>query len=653
MMRLRRERQRTSPHRLASLGSGVALAALAATSAAADGERYGAKHSGAPSPAYVQAHGKPFIFYVGGAIGEYWLNTEHTHRAINSWDAFPVAQQFLNERGSARINGSDFTLSAMMGLDYRGANGLLLGIEADANYLGFHRRVEVAPGQQTFPDGSTGAADFFTSVRIAHLETLRLRLGYTFHHTTLFMTGGLALGEVEFSQSINFPFSSASYADGRQLKSGWVLGAGIERQLSRDVSLRAEYLHADLGTLTKNFTNNCGPGNSNPSCGASYAANFDHRVTYDVTAQIARIGLKVAMHEFGGGPAESYKAGAVPGAYVDYAGMKTDFSGLYISPIGGSLTGKTKFALTRFNSGYGAGSSPYFVPGTDSLFGGVHTVKLEGLTFGAVLGYQKQFGNLLLGADVGLHTGATVDGKSSCTPDNVGTMWSNASASCSSHLVYHTAFRVRAGYAMDKWMFYVNGGPAFAKTDNEVAYGGTLSNPSPLGGPAVQASYFNEKGSAFTKGWTYGAGLEYEWKPGMIVGFSYNHTQLEDVIVDLRRLDGTTNSRRTISTDPDVIGSSLKIKLGDTAQAPIAPPPAPATQQVAAAAAPPPAPAAPAAAPAPQRPRPAAARPSAQRPAPAAGATPAAPAVRVAPTPATPADGSPKEPAPVPGKPQK
>ena len=207
---------------------------------------------------------------------------------------------------------------------------------------------------------------------------------------------------------------------------------------------------------------------------------------------------------------------------------------------------------------------------------------------------------------------------------------------------------------MDKWLLYVNGGPAFAKTENDVAFGGTV--PKTTGG-TVSASYFNEHGTAFSKGWTYGAGLEYEWKPGVVMGLSYNHTYLQDVIVDLRRQDGSTNSRRTVGVDPDVIGSSLKIKLGDTAQAPAQAPPAPAAQQVAAAAAPPPAPApAPAAAPATQRPRPAAARPAAQpaaaAPTPAAATAPAT-ATKPAPKPAVPVDGTPVEPAPQMGKPQK
>ena len=135
----------------------------------------------------------------------------------------------MNDQGSGKINGSDITLSAFLGFEHR-RNNMLVGVELDANYIGFHSRTEAAPGKVTI-NGQEGVADFFNSVRVAHMETLRARLGYTFGHTTLFMTGGLALAEVDFNQSINFPYSSASFSDGRQMRWGWVVGGGIDRQL--------------------------------------------------------------------------------------------------------------------------------------------------------------------------------------------------------------------------------------------------------------------------------------------------------------------------------------------------------------------------------------------------------------------------------------
>ena len=415
-----------------SAAIGLSIALLAPITARADGERYSAgSYKDAPG-AYTEVLGRPYIFYVGGAIGEYWLNSEHRHQALGNWTqpGNEAVKAYLDQTGSAKINGSDTTVSAFFGLDYR-HSAWLLGIEFDANYLGFQRRTEVAPGPVTI-GGVAGVADFFNSARIAHMETLRARIGYTFNHTTLFMTAGLAVAEVDFNQSINFPFSSASYADGRHLQAGWVVGGGLERQLSRDVSLRAEYLYADLGRLTKNYTNNCPNNVPLPaSCGnAGYAPGFDHRVSYDVTTQIARVGLKVAMSEFGGGSAEPYKAGAVPGSYVDYASMKTDFSGLYISPIGGSISGRTTFALSRFNSGYGVFPNPLFVDPTKNDT--AHKVDLSGFVFGGVLGYQKQFGNIVVGADVSLQGSAGAGGKADCTP--TGQTVTSVTAECTSRL---------------------------------------------------------------------------------------------------------------------------------------------------------------------------------------------------------------------------
>ena len=51
--------------------------------------------------------------------------------------------------------------------------------------------------------------------------------------------------------------------------------------------------------------------------------------------------------------------------------------------------------------------------------------------------------------------------------------WQRATVSAVPQAVAYA--RVRAGYAMDKWLLYVNGGPAFAKIDNDVSYGGTVA----------------------------------------------------------------------------------------------------------------------------------------------------------------------------------
>ena len=210
------------------------------------------------------------------------------------------------------------------------------------------------------------------------------------------------------------------------------------------------------------------------------------------------------------------------------------------------------------------------------------------MTYGAALGYQKQFGNLLLGADVGLSFGMA-DGDSDCTPStgldgktSTGApIFSGVGIGCASEYAYSAAVRGRIGYAADNWLLYATGGPVFAKIDSSVDYSGTMkiidvtdpanftskgsTIPVPYGSAhsykTLDLNYFDEKGSSFTDGYTVGIGFQYEMQPGFVLGLSFNHIFLNDVVVDLRRAGGTTNSTRLVKPDPDIIEVGGKIRL--------------------------------------------------------------------------------------------
>jgi outer membrane immunogenic protein len=76
------------------------------------------------------------------------------------------------------------------------------------------------------------------------LATARGRAGFAFDRFLPFVTGGLAVGNV----NANVPgFGSASNTN-----TGWTVGGGLEYALSRNITAKAEYLHVDLGSF------NCG-----------------------------------------------------------------------------------------------------------------------------------------------------------------------------------------------------------------------------------------------------------------------------------------------------------------------------------------------------------------------------------------------------------
>jgi outer membrane immunogenic protein len=76
------------------------------------------------------------------------------------------------------------------------------------------------------------------------LSTVRGRVGYAFDRFLPYVTGGLAVGDIQ-AATPGFPGATNTNA-------GWTIGGGLEVALPGNWSAKAEYLHVDLGRF------NCG-----------------------------------------------------------------------------------------------------------------------------------------------------------------------------------------------------------------------------------------------------------------------------------------------------------------------------------------------------------------------------------------------------------
>jgi outer membrane immunogenic protein len=129
-----------------------------------------------------------------------------------------------------------------------------------------------APCPAPVPGSSCQSTDFW-------LGTGRARLGVAFHEWLFYGTAGGAFGDVRISVVPGFPGQDV-------IRLGWAAGAGIEYGFSQSASVKAEYLHVDLGA------SQCAPGNCTPGAVAT--------VNVPYTADIFRAGLN---YRFGfGGP---------------------------------------------------------------------------------------------------------------------------------------------------------------------------------------------------------------------------------------------------------------------------------------------------------------------------------------------------------------
>jgi outer membrane immunogenic protein len=102
---------------------------------------------------------------------------------------------------------------------------LVTGIEGDISWSGM--------------DGDGSVAGVASSVNNDWLGTVRGRLGYNAGRWMPYITGGLAVGNIDAS--------IAGLGSSNSTELGWTLGGGVEAQIAGPWSVKVEYLYVDLG----------------------------------------------------------------------------------------------------------------------------------------------------------------------------------------------------------------------------------------------------------------------------------------------------------------------------------------------------------------------------------------------------------------------
>jgi outer membrane immunogenic protein len=220
--------------------------------------------------------------YIGANAGGVWSQADITW--VPNPAGFPVSGPTVAAVGSNRINTSGFTGGGGIGCNYQ-ASFFVIGLEGDGQYTGINATlVNSFPGCATCGVGGTplGPMTVTETVRSRWLATVRGRAGIAVSTLLLYVTGGAAVAEASFADnfiaSASGTFNAASSSTTRE---GWVAGGGAEWLFVRSWSVKAEYLHVDLGTVS--FTS----ANSNPLVFPLATIVHNH----GLTENIGRIGV--------------------------------------------------------------------------------------------------------------------------------------------------------------------------------------------------------------------------------------------------------------------------------------------------------------------------------------------------------------------------
>lgn len=229
--------------------------------------------------------------------------------------------------------------------------------------------------------------------------------------------------------------------------------------------------------------------------------------------------------------------GYLRGADEGYAEPVIDWSGVYVGGHGGYSSAAYGFdnafqqrvarllrATTIENEMH---ASTLLVP---------HPVRVDGGSYGAFLGYNMQFDDIVVGVEADYTrfnvTGVTSDaiGRSATLSDNYFSSVA-LSGSSATRLIDYGTLRARAGYAMGSFLPFITGGVAIgrARIGDYVTVHASGYVPGDTTMPTF--SYTETDGSSKTKtvaGVALGAGLEYAVTSNILLRGEYQYVLFND-----------------------------------------------------------------------------------------------------------------------------
>ena len=231
-------------HKLIRLAAGIVL--MATPAVAADLAK-----APPPRPAPVAPVINWTGFYVGGNLGGVVENASGTSNFTDTTPNPPNPQ-------SNSFTNTSFLGGVQAGYNWQFAPLWVAGIEADWDWTntGYNFCRQTSVSSVACSDNGFGFETI--NSKTDWLATLRGRLGVTWGNWLFYGTGGAAWGRINTTLSLNctalgcgessIAAVSASSSAGTTA-AGWVAGLGAEWMFAGNWSVRAEWLHVDLGSI--------------------------------------------------------------------------------------------------------------------------------------------------------------------------------------------------------------------------------------------------------------------------------------------------------------------------------------------------------------------------------------------------------------------
>jgi opacity protein-like surface antigen len=224
---------------------------------------------------------KPELDWSGFYVG---VNGGYGGGVVDGVTAFGQPGLAFSTYVSNRTGGA--IAGGQIGYNRQFANQIVVGLETDAQWSGvraWHQATTVGvPNGFVFTD-TPNAMNWF--------GTTRARMGYARGASLLYVAGGAAYGEIAASGT---QFAGALFTgSGARTQFGWTVGTGTEYSLTRNLSLKAEYLYVSLN------------GVNGPAVGLGLAPFTGAFSTGRFATNITRVGLNWRFGDAENAPAVS------------------------------------------------------------------------------------------------------------------------------------------------------------------------------------------------------------------------------------------------------------------------------------------------------------------------------------------------------------
>ncbi len=162
----------------------------------------------------------------------------------------------VSGNGNANITSSGFLAGGQIGYNYQfPASNFVAGVEADIDWTSIRGQLGASLNASD-TGGDSLSANGYAGSHLEYLGTARVRLGYAFGNLLPYITGGFAYGQTSSYYNLNYATSPTSAPTGdignsaQHFQTGWTAGAGLEYQITPNLTFKTEYLYASLSPAT-------------------------------------------------------------------------------------------------------------------------------------------------------------------------------------------------------------------------------------------------------------------------------------------------------------------------------------------------------------------------------------------------------------------